>query len=188
PLLSREPAPAPTPSISMPKPTLTNKAPQISHPLPQRPTVTVQRPRSGAAKSTTEPPAAGPSSSASRKHSFNTEDVPRATKKAKKGGGGEDADTPSLLSRLATTATNGRHPTVDQPTGSAPQQPLLSPNLSQGLGQLSIKGAARLHHEPLDTNNTHTQQPREATPTSLMARLDGNEGEKTIHRRQRKRH
>ncbi|KAK1232359.1 hypothetical protein PQX77_004523 [Marasmius sp. AFHP31] len=189
PLISKKVEAPPTPPMSMSAPsvTKTDKTLQLAHPLPQRPPVSIQRPK----PDTNNPKPADSSSnnsspSTSRKHSLNPEDAQWGNKKAKKGGG-YDPDTPSLLSRLATNVTNGgssnSHQMGDQ---KHPQQP---PNRGQGLG-LSIKGAARLHHPHSDDNSSRSERPDEATHTSLMARLDSNnaaDGERNGQRRRRKR-
>ncbi|KAG7098253.1 hypothetical protein E1B28_000215 [Marasmius oreades] len=185
----------PTATTSIP---ISSSSDQLTHPLPQRPVapapgLPIQRPprlNKNDANGMTDIP----SGSTSRKHPFNAEDVPRATKKAKKGGGDTTTDhtltpPPSLLSRLGT-----RSPTVGQTNGHGrsgsalppQQQPPTPTNLSQGLGGLSIKGAARLHLTNTNTNtNTNTEDDNNI---SLVDRLDGNgisEGERSNRRRRK---
>ncbi|CCM03887.1 uncharacterized protein FIBRA_06038 [Fibroporia radiculosa] len=109
------------------------------------------------------------------------EDQPRAAKRAKKGGGSETNDIPSLLSRMASTSSNGhsaiareRERTISAPGrgriqsaahGIDRSRPINSQDVDKDpVGGYSIKGAAKAAE--------HDSPPRSQLPsTSLLDRI-----------------
>ncbi|OSX65813.1 hypothetical protein POSPLADRAFT_1043402 [Postia placenta MAD-698-R-SB12] len=155
-------------------PTPTTAAPPNGTPLTSAVT-RPQPPRINAVQPRQQLTIMGTADSTQNGRTAPSDDQYRTAKRAKKGGGpGETGDTPSLLSRLAATSSNGGH--AMQASGSIPARWRVEPapitfNTAQSrpqnalnapMGGYSIKGAARRSSPVADS---------QASGTSLLDRL-----------------
>lgn len=166
----------PRPQTTAP-PTTSNGATSQINPVPGRIRVDAIQARQRASTLT------GGFVSTQNGQSTSTDDHVRAAKRAKKGGGEgvESKDFPSLLSRLASTPSNGRPAIPERAPGSTPEKrrvesapisinrPRPPPRESDKnpVGGYSIKGAAKA------ASNSSPYNDSQPLKSSLLDRMSG---------------